>query len=104
MADSIDALLADLDDDTRNVVLTLARIWTTVATGAIHSKADAADWALDRLPAEHRSVLVRARAIYVGEQPEQWDDLASEVRPFARYVVSEINRDLAAAASIASRR
>ena len=31
-------LLAELEGDTRNVVLTLARIWTTLATGAIPSK------------------------------------------------------------------
>jgi predicted nucleotidyltransferase len=90
MLDGIESLLADLDDDTRNVVLTLARIWTTVATGMIRSKADAADWALGRLPEEHRAVLARARAIYIGDQQEQWDDLAPEVGPYARYVVSQI--------------
>ena len=34
MLGGIDPLLADLDDDTRNVVLTLARIWSTLGTGA----------------------------------------------------------------------
>ena len=37
------ALLADLANDTRNVLLTLARIRTTVASGEIRSKDDAAD-------------------------------------------------------------
>ena len=90
MLDGIESLLADLDDDTRNVVLTLARIWTTVATGMIRSKADAADWALERLPKDHRAVLARARAIYVGDHLEEWDDLAPAVGPYARYVVSQI--------------
>jgi hypothetical protein len=35
----IDRLLEDLDWDTRNVMLTLARIWSTVATDFIRAKA-----------------------------------------------------------------
>jgi streptomycin 3"-adenylyltransferase len=69
-------LMAELDSDTRNVLLTLARIWTTLATGTIRSKDAAADWALDRLPAGHRPALARARAVYRGEEAERWDDLA----------------------------
>ena len=66
MVGGIDGLLADLDGDTRNVVLTLARIWSTLATDEIRHKDAAADWALTRLPAEHRAVLARARAVYLG--------------------------------------
>jgi streptomycin 3"-adenylyltransferase len=57
MFDSIPALLGFLDGDEGNVVLTFARIWTTLATGIIRSKDAAADWALPRLPPEHRAVL-----------------------------------------------
>ena len=39
----VPGVLDDLGSDTRNVVLTLARIWTTAATGAIRSKDAAAD-------------------------------------------------------------
>jgi predicted nucleotidyltransferase len=88
----IDTLLHELDTDTRNVVLTLARIWSTVATGVIRSKDAAADWALDRLPEEHRAVLARARAIYLGDEEEHWDDLQPQIRPHTDYVVAEINR------------
>ena len=77
MLEGIDPLLADLDDDTRNVVLTLTRIWTTLGTGEFRSKDAAADWALERLPVDHRAVLARARAIYLGDAPERWDDLHS---------------------------
>jgi streptomycin 3"-adenylyltransferase len=89
----IDALLEDLGDDTRNVILTLARIWSTIATGEIRSKDAAADWVLDRLPEEHRAVLVRARAIYVGDEEERWDDLQPQVRRYADHVVTEIQRE-----------
>ena len=92
MLEGIEPLLADLDDDTRNVVLTLARIWTTLGTGEFRSKDAAADWALERLPEEHAAVLARARAIYLGGEPEQWDDLRPKVRPHADHVVAEIKR------------
>jgi predicted nucleotidyltransferase len=88
----IDELVGDLDTDTRNVILTLARIWTTVATGVIRSKDAAADWALARLPAEHRAVLVRARAIYLGEAEDSWEDLQPRLRPYVAYVVAQIGR------------
>ena len=88
----IPELLGDLDSDTGNVVLTFARIWSTVATGAIRSKDSAADWALARLPDEHRPVLARARAIYLGDEEERWDDLLTRVRPHVEYVAREIAR------------
>ncbi len=88
----IDALLGDLDGDTRNVILTLARIWSTVATGVIRSKDAAAGWALDRLPEEHRAVPARAREIYLGDREERWDDIQPHVRPHANQVLAEINR------------
>lgn len=96
--EGIEPLLADLGDDTRNVVLTLARIWSTVATGSIRSKDAAADWALPRLPHEHRPVLVRARAAYLGDEEERWDDLAPRLRPHAEAVVAAVRRLFAAPA------
>jgi streptomycin 3"-adenylyltransferase len=94
----IPGLLADLDSDTANVVLTLARIWTTVATGEVRSKDAAADWALARLAAEDRPVLAHARAVYLGEAEERWDDLRTRVRAHADLVVAEIERIVAGGA------
>ncbi len=90
MVGDIDRLLRDLDSDTRNVVLTLARIWTSVATGEIYPKDVAATWALSHLPEEHQPVLAHARAVYLGEEEERWDDLRAGVRPYADHVVGEI--------------
>jgi predicted nucleotidyltransferase len=92
MVDGIPGLLADLDGDERNVVLTFVRIWTSLATGTIRSKDAAADWALPLLPPEHRPVLARARAIYLGEVPEEWGGLLPRVRPFVDHVIGEIER------------
>lgn len=83
-------LLAELASDTRNVVLTLARIWMTLETGALTSKDAAADWALARLPAAHRPVLAHARSVYVTGEAERWADLRPFVGPWAAYVAGAI--------------
>jgi len=92
MLHGVDSLLADLAPDTANVVLTLARTWTTIATGEVRSKDEAADWALSRLPEEHRPVLDRARSVYLGFDEDRWDDLHARVRPHADHVLREIER------------
>ncbi len=99
MLHGADEVMPGLEDDTRNSVLTLARIWRTVETGEIGPKDAAADWALERLPPEHREVLARARAIYLGEEDERWDDLRPCVRPYADHVAGEIRQRAAPAAS-----
>ncbi|MCD7441339.1 DUF4111 domain-containing protein [Streptomyces lincolnensis] len=83
-------LMAEVETDTRNVLLTLARVWVTLATGTIRSKDEAAAWVVERLPSEHRPVLERARAVYLGEREEGWDDLRSSVRPCAEHLVAAI--------------
>ena len=89
MVDTVPSLLSDLADDTRNVLLTLARIWTTIATGEIRSKDEAADWAVSRLPDAYRPTLAMARDLYIdGGYGDPWDDGAS--RPLAERLVDEI--------------
>lgn len=91
----IPGLLADLDDDTRNVLLTFARIWATLGTGEIKSKDTAADWALTRLPREHRAVLQHAKELYLRRRysEETWsDELRAQVRPHVDRVLDEIDR------------
>jgi hypothetical protein len=99
MLHGVDEVMPGLVDDTRNSVLTLARIWLTVETGEIGPKDEAVDWAVERLPPEHRAVPTRARAIYLGEEDERWDDLRPRVRPYADHVAGEIRRRAAPAAS-----
>jgi predicted nucleotidyltransferase len=86
----IDGLMRTIDSDTRNVVLTLARIWSGIETDEVRSKDAAADWALPRLPEHVRPVLARARAIYLGDEEQRWDDLGPRVRAFADHVVARI--------------
>jgi predicted nucleotidyltransferase len=70
--DGLDKILGDLEHDTRNVLLTLARIWVTAETGEILSKDDAAAWAVAKTPSE---ALERARALYLAGDYGTWDDL-----------------------------
>ena len=97
MVDMVPVLMPGIEegDDRRNGLLTLARIWTTLASGEICPKDQAANWALARLPEEHRRVLAHARAAYLGEEPEDWSDLVPRVRPHVDHVVARI-RTLAA--------
>ena len=99
-ADLIDALTRDLhtetdwlERDTRNVVLTLARIWSALETDDVHSKTTAADWALPRLPPEHRAVLERARDQYIAGTHGPWDDAMDAVHAY----VADVTRRVEAA-------
>jgi len=69
---SVDGLLDDLETDTANVLLTLARIWVTLTTGEFVAKDAAAKWAAARLGAGSRAALDHARAIYLGEADDVW--------------------------------
>jgi streptomycin 3"-adenylyltransferase len=83
--------LEDLETDTRNVLLTLARMWATVATGSILSKDAAASWAIGRLPLAHRPMLERARAAYRGELSDSAYD-PHAVRALAAALNGELRR------------
>jgi len=92
--DALPILMSDLDNDIRNVLLTLARIWSTVATNAIRSKPAAADWVINHLPEKYRPVIDRAKTICKGEEKEYWDDIQKLIRPCADFMLSEINKQI----------
>ncbi|GHC76898.1 aminoglycoside nucleotidyltransferase [Pseudorhodoferax aquiterrae] len=54
----------DWQGEERNILLALARIWFSACTGGIASKDDAAAWAADRLPAQHRACMQAAALAY----------------------------------------
>lgn len=91
MTDELPALLANLEGDTRNVVLTYARIWVTAATGRVVSKAEAAEWAIGGLAPAVRPPLARARALYLGGGFGPWEDLQA-VRATVASIHDEIRR------------
>jgi streptomycin 3"-adenylyltransferase len=86
----IDSLMSDIDWDTRNVLLTLARIWSTLETDAIRSKTDAASWTIEKLPDEYKSVLERAKTILLGKTEEDWKDMHELIKPCADFMITKI--------------
>lgn len=40
----------------------------------------------------HRPVLARARAVYLGDEEERWDDLQPQARAYVKHVAAEIER------------
>ena len=66
----VPGLLTNLDGDSRNVLLTLCRVWTTLATSEVLPKDAAARWVLERLPTGQRAIVERARRMYL----EGWDE------------------------------
>ena len=95
MVSDIGSLMDEFEEDTRNILLTLARVWQTVVTGVIDRKDRAAEWAQQRLPPDYQQLMERARVMYLGWQPDEWADLASEARATADYMISHIRRQAA---------
>lgn len=93
---AIPMLMDDLNKDTRNVLLTLARIWSTVKTDTLCSKSEAAVWGIERLPEKYRLVMMRAKAICLGEENENWNDIKVLIRPCADLMVEQIYKEILA--------
>jgi predicted nucleotidyltransferase len=87
---AVDDVLRDLDGDTRNVLLTLARVWYTVETGRIVSKDAAASWAAARLPPQHGDVVELAGAAYRGNADDDWDARPGQAAAAAAAMTAQI--------------
>lgn len=91
MLHDLNRLATDLEHDTRNVLLTYARIWSTLETNAIRSKPAAADWVMNHLPTIYQSVIERAKSICTGVENEHWNDIETLIRPCANFMINRIN-------------
>jgi streptomycin 3"-adenylyltransferase len=94
MIHELNDLIDNLGNDTRNVLLTCARIWNTVETNTIQSKPNAADWVINRLPEAYQPVMKRAKTICIGEENEYWDDINSLIKPCADFMLNKINEQI----------
>ena len=79
MGDSLPGLLASVDGDERNVLLTLARMWRTLETGEIVSKDVVAAWAMHRLPRQSAELIGYARDAYLGDLQDDWSSRQASV-------------------------
>lgn len=96
MLHDLNRLATDLEHDTRNVLLTYARIWSTLTTDAIRSKPAAADWVINHLPKKYQPVMERAKSICIGVEGEHWDDVETLIKPCANFMVDKINAQMSA--------
>jgi predicted nucleotidyltransferase len=90
MTVELDSLRNHLDADTRNVLLTLARVWRTVETDSISSKQKAAEWAIEQLPDHFKPMVQRALKTASGDQEETWDDLKNNIYECADFIIDQI--------------
>ncbi|MBA3816068.1 MAG: DUF4111 domain-containing protein [Parachlamydiaceae bacterium] len=91
MLHDLNRLSTDLEHDTRNVLLTFARIWSTLETDTIRPKPAAADWVMNHLPERYQLVMKRAKSICIGAENEHWDDIKVLIKPCADFMVDKIN-------------
>ena len=94
MVQDVHRLAMDLENDTRNVLLTYARIWSTLETDAIRSKPAAADWVMNHLPKTYQPVMKRAKSICMGLENEYWDDINVLIKPCADFMSDKINAQI----------
>jgi streptomycin 3"-adenylyltransferase len=66
IGDLLPELVGSIEGDERNVLLTLARMWTTIATRRFVTKDAAADWAMPQLSEQAATTLALARDAYLG--------------------------------------
>jgi len=86
----------DWEGDEQTVVLALARVWYSAATGEIAAKDVAATWVLERLPAEHCPVLESALAAYLGGGEHGLHFHSAQLTAFVRFAKQAIGVKLAA--------
>lgn len=98
LADTLKQWNSPLDwgGDERNVVLALARIWYSAATGRIVPKDVAADWAMQRAPVGYRPVLLEARQAYLGHEEDRLSARADQLTGFVLFVKCEVAKLLGA--------
>ena len=94
IADVLPPLLKTLGTDGRNVLLTLARMWRTLATGEFAAKDVAAKWAESRLPPEQALTLAIAREAYLGARKDNWRRMQKELERAANSLSAQVKVSL----------
>jgi predicted nucleotidyltransferase len=85
-------LMAEVETDTTNVLLTLVRVWHTLETAEFTSKDAAADWAITRLDSPEAAPLARARHVYLGDAAEERTTGIRQARITARVLEDHIRQ------------
>lgn len=96
MRELLPELLRGLREDTRNVLLTLARIWYTAENQTFVSKDEAASWAIPQLSDRSAVTLNHARRAYLGEVDDNWSRLQDGVACLAEELTSKVDLAMSA--------
>ena len=92
--ESLPGLIASIEGDERNVILTLARMWLTSSSGRICSKDQAAEWAIPKLAKEHATLLEKAKKAYLGDYDDKWEGMETEIIELVNYLKRSIEYSL----------
>ena len=71
--ESLPGLIASIEGDDRNVILTLARMWLTSSSGRICSIDQAAELAIPILAKEHATLLEISKMEYLGDYVDYFE-------------------------------
>ncbi|MFN7089792.1 MAG: aminoglycoside adenylyltransferase family protein [Allorhizobium sp.] len=91
MRELLPELVGGLREDTRNVLLTLARIWHTAENGTFVNKDEAASWAIAQLSDRSALTLDHARRAYIGEVGDNWNSHQDGVECLAEELTSKVS-------------
>ncbi len=95
LVEGVGSLSRELYTDTRNVLLTLARIWTTLETATIFSKTDSASFVMEKIPHELRFPMERAKKIALGVHEDDFSDRKNLLEPLSEYMLQKIKAEYA---------
>lgn len=91
MRELLPELVGGLREDTRNVLLTMARIWYTAENGTFASKDEAASWAIPQLSDRSALTLNHARRAYLGEIDDNWNSHQDGMECLVEELTSKVN-------------
>lgn len=94
MRELLPELMGGLREDTRNVLLTLTRMWHTAENGTFVSKEEAARWAIPQLSDRSALTLDHARQAYLGEIGDNWNSHQDRVQCLAKELTSKVSHAL----------
>lgn len=95
LVEGVSYLSRELYTDTRNVLLTLARILMTLETDTIFSKTDSASLVMEKIPQELRLPMERAKKIALGVQDNDFSDMKNLLEPLLEFMLQKIKTEVA---------
>ncbi|EPH13172.1 aminoglycoside adenylyltransferase domain-containing protein [Myroides odoratimimus] len=87
---SLPSLIKEIEDDEINVILTLCRMYYSIQTGEVISKDKAVDYLLPIAPDEFKLLLLKAKAVYLGESNNLQNTDVDLLHQFSAFITTLI--------------